>query len=881
LDKYEYNLKIDQIKSLCAEGNYSAAAEIADSISWSKVKNVNMLVRVGEVYEKVGRYEESKEILLSAYDRSPIGRMIIYRLAEVAVKMNDLTEAEAYYNEFVEIAPHDNLRYVLRYEIEKARGTDISRLIDILEEFKEKEYTEEWAFELASLYHQANQSEKCVEACDELILWFGDGPYVERALELKMLYQPLSKVQEEKYRKFRLAKEGVTTIGADEMKRAGEFVHDPVEIPQVSVNPERFNTVNLQEEIAKGMQQIIDATEKETVHDTIDNIKKIVGDNIPYLQIQKPEGQKPQETAPAQHIETDEEIDGSLNTNFQEFLGEENDGQMSFVMNEQAKLERQITGQITIEDVLEEWEKTRRAAEAALQEAEQRKLESAKARALQEAGDIMDRLNDVIPRLDAGVSPRELLEEEYLQNMESPEAAGQLVSEMNTFLDQEIERLSAENARMDEQLAQAGMDNMQELTAEMAEEIVPEEIVLPEISMEGISDEETVVPDILPETDPEGDIGDIAVSEVLVDEPLTEDTEVPEVAEDEPLREDMEAFADETPMEEPEAPSEESAEENQEQDSVSEAAEETLDHAEEKASAKRKSAAEDNGYMTSWKIKTANLPEISVPEDLGLDDEPAEETVIDHLTDEQKAIFSYFVPVKGMETQLCQTLTGTVRHLKEDRTASTGNIIIQGGQGCGKTMLATSIIKVLQKECGHPNGKIGKIDAQALNKKDIRVLLGKVSGGCLIIERAGDLSRESAVTLSLLLAQDDSGILVILEDTSKGIRKALMQDDGFAKKFSEKVNVPIFTNDELVAFARAYAKELGYEIEEMAVLALYNRISNIQRLDQATTLTEVKEIVDEAIYREAHGGLKKAISILTAARYTDDDCIVLREKDFK
>jgi hypothetical protein len=878
LDKYEYNLKIDQIKSLCAEGNYSAAAEIADSISWSKVKNVNMLVRVGEVYEKVGRYEESKEILLSAYDRSPIGRMIIYRLAEVAVKMNDLTEAEAYYNEFVEIAPHDNLRYVLRYEIEKARGTDISRLIDILEEFKEKEYTEEWAFELASLYHQANQSEKCVEACDELILWFGDGPYVERALELKMLYQPLSKVQEEKYRKFRLAKEGVTTIGADEMKRAGEFVHDPVEIPQVSVNPERFNTVNLQEEIAKGMQQIIDATEKETVHDTIDNIKKIVGDNIPYLQIQKPEGQKPQETAPAQHIETDEEIDGSLNTNFQEFLGEENDGQMSFVMNEQAKLERQITGQITIEDVLEEWEKTRRAAEAALQEAEQRKLESAKARALQEAGDIMDRLNDVIPRLDAGVSPRELLEEEYLQNMESPEAAGQLVSEMNTFLDQEIERLSAENARMDEQLAQAGMDNMQELTAEMAEEIVPEEIVLPEISMEGISDEETVVSDILPETDPEGDI---AVSEVLVDEPLTEDTEVPEVAEDEPLREDMEAFADETPMEEPEAPSEESAEENQEQDSVSEAAEEALDHAEEKASAKRKSAADDNEYMTSWKIKTANLPEISVPEDLGLDDEPAEETVIDHLTDEQKAIFSYFVPVKGMETQLCQTLTGTVRHLKEDRTASTGNIIIQGGQGCGKTMLATSIIKVLQKECGHPNGKIGKIDAQALNKKDIRVLLGKVSGGCLIIERAGDLSRESAVTLSLLLAQDDSGILVILEDTSKGIRKALMQDDGFAKKFSEKVNVPIFTNDELVAFARAYAKELGYEIEEMAVLALYNRISNIQRLDQATTLTEVKEIVDEAIYREAHGGLKKAISILTAARYTDDDCIVLREKDFK
>lgn len=814
MDKYEYNLKIDQIKSLCAEGNYSAAAEIADSISWSKVKNVNALVRVGEIYEKVGRFEESKEILLSAYDRSPIGRMIIYRLAEVAVKMSDFAAAEEYYQEFVEIAPHDNLRYVLRYEIEKGRGTDISELIHILEEFKEKEYTEEWAFELAHLYHQANQSEKCVEACDELILWFGDGPYVERALELKMLYQPLTKVQEEKYRKFRLAKEGITTIGADEMKRAGEYVHDPVEIPQISLTPEKFNTVNLQEEIAKGMQQIMEATEKTTVNDTIDNIKKIVGDNIPYLQLQKPE-----EETPENHIETDEEIDGSLKLNFQEFLGEETDGQMSLVMNEQAKLERQITGQLTIEDVLEEWEKTRRAAEAALQDAEQRRLESAKARALQEAGDIMERLNDVIPRLDAGVSPKELLEEEYLLNAETPEEAGHLVSEMNTLLDQEIERLCTENAMMDQAIAKAGMEDMQGVTAEVAEEIIPEEP---------------------------------SMQEALAEEPIVE-----EPIEEQPLPQ-------EAPAEEPEASSKVE-----------------VDEVVAKASTKRMPFAEEADIFSSWKIKTSKLPEISMPEDLALDEDTVEEKVIDHLTDEQKAIFSYFVPVKGMETQLCHALTGAVRHLKEDKTAATGNIIIQGGQGCGKTMLATSIIKVLQKECGRPSGKVGKIDAQILNKKDIQALLRKVAGGCLIIERAGDLSRESAVTLSLLLGQDDSGVLVILEDTTKGIRKVLMQDDEFAKKFTERVTVPIFTNDELVSFARAYAKELGYEIEEMAVLALYNRISNIQRLDQATTLTEVKEIVDEAINREAHGGIKKAISILTAARYTDDDCIVLREKDFK
>lgn len=200
MDKYEYKLKLDQMKSLTAEGKYEEAAEIADTINWRKIKNINALVKVGEIYEKVGRYDESKDVLLTAYDKSPIGRMIIYRLAEVAVRTKSFDEAKEYYQEFVEIAPHDNLKYVLKYEISKAQGADIGTLIGILEELKEQEYSEEWAYELAYLYHKAGMSEKCIDACDELILWFGDGPYVERALELKMLYQPLTKQQEDKYR---------------------------------------------------------------------------------------------------------------------------------------------------------------------------------------------------------------------------------------------------------------------------------------------------------------------------------------------------------------------------------------------------------------------------------------------------------------------------------------------------------------------------------------------------------------------------------------------------------------------------------------------------------------------------------------------------------
>lgn len=893
MDKYEYNLKIDQMKSLCAEGNYEAAAEIADSINWSKVKNVNALVRAGEVYEQVGKYEDSRDILLSAYDRSPIGRMIIFRLAGVAIKMEDFAAAEDYYQEFIEIAPHDNLRYVIRYEIRKAQGADPKELIQILEELKEKEYTEEWAFELAYLYHRAGESEKCIEACDELILWFGDGPYVERALELKMLYQPLNKAQEEKYRRFRLSKEGITSIGAEEMRRAGEYVHEPVEIPQVLVNPERFNTVNLQEEIAKGMQQIIDATEKETVSDTIDSIKKIVTGNIPYLQIQKEEMA---EDIGQQHIATDEEIDDSLKQNFQGLLGEDADGQISLVMSDHAMVEKQITGQLSIADVLEEWERTRRAAEIALQEAEQMKLESAKARALQEAEDIMDRLNTVIPKLDAGVSPKELLESEYLQGQtDSPSYSETFIGEApvdsqemlasqeapvyseEPLASQETPAYTEEPAASQEtsvyseesSVSQEGQVYPEEMLISQEVSVYPEESVVSQ-EAPAYADEQPCAPtlDEAPAIPPiEHEIAVEAPAEAAAtEEAIDKMTIIPSFIED--FVEAEKAVDEDVPIPQFENEGFPHIEIDPEVETIV------------KVATKRLPVEEIQEVLQEKKGRTGRLPDIEMPEDLGLDEPEVSPIVIDKLTDEEKAIFSYFVPVKGMETQLCKALTGVSRHLAEDRTACRGNLIIQGGQGCGKTVLATSFIKVLQKENGRPNGKVGKIDAATLNRKNVQELLRKVAGGCLIIERAGDISRETAVKLALLMESDSSGLVVVLEDTTKGIRKAMAQDEGFAKKFTEIIHVPIFTNDELVSFAKAYAKELGYEIDELAILALYKRISNIQRLDQATTLTEVKEIVDEAIDREAHGGIKKAISILTAARYTDDDCIILREKDF-
>lgn len=866
MDKYEYKLKLDQMKSLTAEGKYEEAAEIADTINWRKIKNINALVKVGEIYEKVGRYDESKDVLLTAYDKSPIGRMIIYRLAEVAVRTKSFDEAKEYYQEFVEIAPHDNLKYVLKYEISKAQGADIGTLIGILEELKEQEYSEEWAYELAYLYHKAGMSEKCIDACDELILWFGDGPYVERALELKMLYQPLTKQQEDKYRTFRQRHDGVVEVRPEDPLESGEIIPEPVQIKDVKMSAERFNTQNLQEELQRSMQEIMNATEKEAVNDTMDNIKKLVED-IPYLQIPSEKEEEPQEEEVYQHIETDEEIDNSLKSNFQEMLVDE-DGQMSLYMQGGRVAEPQVSGQMSIEDVLAEWEKTKRAAEAALQEAEQRKLESAKARALQEAEELLGRLADVIPMLDSGLTPKDLLDQKYLSKDGQPnDSAVSMVMNMNQFLQQEIDRLSDENAQMDEQLAAVGASPVGDY---MANAGVAAEDAAQNVVAAGV--QELMAEEELPE---------IAMPEGLDD--------IDNQWEDE----DFEELDAEVPQENAASLAEHTAEQTK-PEALAEA-DDTMEAGTSAEDVEAAILAETARQMAKESVEKEELPEIELPGDLDLGkEETAEEILpaiaepeafevpdtISKLSKELREIFTYFVPITGMEEQLCQALTGASQHLTKGATAGTGNMIIQGGSGSGKTVLATSMIKALQKETGKPNGKIGKIEASVLNQKDVAALLKKVAGGCLIIEKAGDLSRETALKLSLLLEQDTSGVLVIIEDTKHGIQKALSRDDGFAAKFSEKINIPIFTSDELVSFAKSYANELGYTIDEMGVLALYNSISNIEHADRETTLTEVKEIVDKAVAHSEKGGLKKAFSIITSRRYDEDDYIILREKDF-
>lgn len=896
MDKYEYKLKLEQLKNLVTEEEYEAAAELADTINWKKVRNVTTLCMVGDIYDKMDRYEDSREVLLMAYDHAPIGRNIVYKLANLAIKAKDVEAAEEYYNEFSEIASSDTKKYILRYKISGLKDEPLENRISILEELKEKEYTEEWAYELASLYSKADMAQKCVEACDELILWFGDGEYVEKALELKMLYQPLTKAQEEKYLSFHAkGKKHQPSQEKDEAKEENTEKTQQKQEEQAEGN--RFSTANLQEELAKSMQQIMRATRKTAVSDTMDSVKKMVED-IPYLKLDKD-----QEETPKMNEEIlNEQIDNSLKTDFEEFLAEDSDGQLSMDVPSSPLVEEQVDGQMSIAEVLAEWEKTKRAAEAAIAVAEQKKLEIAKRKALQETQELLEKLREVTPILEAGLTPKELLEKEYLEKI--PETAAEETSAQAAEAETAEETREPEGEETQEVQEPEGeeIQEVQESEAEELQETEPEEIEdretgepekteaqeEPVQNAEG-SGEEAKEPETVPEEETEEQILDDAHKELLeeieriakasagIDKILSGEAGIETAQDDE--------FTD--VVKDGETP-----EEGGQTDQTSEKTDASQESEKEKEAEGEKKAETDlhKTIEQATKVMQENsnveisqqMPDsVSLPDDLMaemIEPEPIQEEF--KLTKEQRELFSYFLPVPGMEEQICQVMVGAMARA-QTITSLSGNIVIQGPEGSGKTVLATSLIKAIQLSCGDEDRKIGKISAKALNKKDFAALVPKLEGGYLIIEKAGNLLPETVDHMAQVMQGNTQGLVVVLEDTKSGIKKVMDGNYSFAKLFTEKINIPIFTIDELVDFAKSYAEEMECTIDEMGVLALYNRISNIQKLERATTLTEVREIVDEAIERAEKGGIKKAFGVLFSKKYNENDYLILREKDFE
>ncbi len=928
----DYREEIKNATELVGLGKKDEALDVLDNLNWRKIHNISAIVQASQLYESMGKIEDAKDLLMMAHERSPIGRVVLYNLCLLCARSGDLDEAKEYYNDFVDIAPHDFQKYVLKYYISEKRGADEYTLIGILEELKNNELIDEWAYQLAFLYHKTNQVDKCIELCDEIALYYGDGVFVEKALELKMLYQPLSNEQKNQYRNI-----SGNVLMHDEEEKAKAPIRR--EIPEPKANPHKFDTVNLQAEIKKNIDEIMQATEAGEVSETMENIQDLVGE-LPYL------------TESLSDIKgATEEKEKSLMDHYKHFLAEEYDGQISLALPTESVVDEQIAGQMSIEDVLQNWEKTSRAAQAALEESAQERLEKSKEQAIAKANQIIDRLEKAKPLLDAGVDPQFLMKDEILASNETEEP----VTEEPVVEESVPEEPVAEEPIAEETVVEEPVSEEWKKDATFPIPKIDEDgnedgvgIELPIINHDGKPETEVKahdksgVSDWVPPVVSADELG-AASEEVYQDatqimtnvnnmlqaelDKLASGADVAEeavetgidvmkaAAEVKAAEEKVKEKAVEVPANflKPGAEEEltklhlsEDDEEPEERADVFEEFEvkdgddesilaQTLIDKNQAKVAEKKSVKEAKERMNeSQAEKNENLHNTVVLEPLdehladevnadevvsNVDEEVLQNQIEDEmpmqaLTEDERDLFSYFLPIPNMEKTIISVLTGARERLLKEGASSTGNIIISGGRGSGKTTLAKALILTLQNEIDKPGKNIGKIDAEKLNGKDLQELYSRVKGGCLVIEQAGDLLLDTEVSLSLLMDNDTEGTLVILEDNRAGIDRALQTYAQFAKKFTEKIEIPVFTIDELVTFGIKYADDAGYHVDEMGRLAMYDRISKAQRTDRPLYLKDVIDIMDDAIDKSNSKGFFKR------KRVDEDGRPVLVEKDF-
>lgn len=789
MDKYEFQIKTEQLGKLVKKEDYKTAAKIADSIDWRKVRNVGLLLQVAEAYDKTERYEDCYEILNIAYDSAPIGRMIIYKMVQTAMKMKDFDEAVELYKEFVKVAPHDLGRYVLKYEIYKGRGSSIEDQIAILEEYKSREYQEEWAYELAELYYKAGMHSKCVEECDDLILWFSEGEFVVKAMELKMRIQPLTASQEEKYRHL------VKGTAAEE------------EIQVRPVNMDQFNTTNLQAALAEGLQDLIrKEKEQEAAVEQEESAKPEAAQAFTKGTEQV---QKPVESWGKTPVDTER---------LPRFIGQDESGQLTFDMEENV-LERQITGQLSIEDILSDWEVKKRETEAAIAQAairdEERRKEREHLRATGQLPDLKIEVKTTVP-------------EEIQRLIEEIEGRYPVRVELEPIEKKTPEKKTADAARR----AEEGKPQAAAGTAPAGE---PQEIL--KILEDGVGEPQEIL-DIL---------------------------EAPANTAQSSVKKTEGAVLKKEPQEILKALEEEQAEsagsvKNEEKEKNETRAKEKESETEKEAEAQGKAASP----MLEKLEKSLEETISTLP--------PGQ------LSEEQKKLFAYFTSVRGMNRQLAELLEED-RMRKEFRKDSlVGNIVVTGERGNGKSTLAADIVKALQKQRRVKGAKMAKVPAESLNGKDVSELITKLGGGALLIERAGSMKTQTAVRLSHAMTRNTGGLLVILEDDKEEIQKLFTRCESLGAKFTRTIEIPVFTNKELVAFGEFYAGEKDCVLDEMAVLALYNRIGNNQTSDHLVNVAEVKDMVDEAIEKR---GKKGMFGRTKKSRLDEFGHLILLEKDFE
>ena len=1016
MDKYDYKVKTEQMLELMEDGAYRQAAEIADLIDWKRVRNTGMLANVSEIYEKNKEYQKAYEVLNLAYRRAEGSRKIISRLCTLAVKTGNVDEAIDYYDDFVQIAPKDPNQYILRYQILRAQRAPVEQQIEALEEYKKSEYIEEWAYELAKLYQEAGMTAECLEECDDLILWFSEGQYVYKAMELKMQYKPLTPSQQEKYdrRYEKLSEEteempdilayaeakggeadsadvedAVEADGKDDIGDAAEDKESPDEEAALSeesasgeasdssenidaAEPKKKkigDTMPLGEALKKLLhpeKQVMPEEEEEPeLDDLADEIGEIESVADIDIVAQIAEEKKKAVTAAGGMTEiTPDEIDVEETQEIsleeaEELLPEDEED----IIDEEAEIiedveaedgisedesakdfsknDDQITGQMSLEDILSGWE----GAPDRDMEPESEKIEDLLAG--DEAEDSEELYDEDAEALEDDVfdADAEDLEDDVVE------------AEAEDLEDEAIEDQAAADTDNSSSEGEVTGDTME--TKKTTAPILPPDIQRMIDEIEGVIPPEEEKPE-KPEKrtlerkkeEPHENMGKVAESLRIDNDDFEEeeyfgDDELPEeeffdegeafeeeeeyLDEGEEFEEEEEYLGEGEEFEEEEeylGEGEEFEEEDEylgegedfEEDILESEAEEFDDevpdiaeefrinpeHADQEDD--REIPDDDDDGMdilsattplsrkeTAKMIatgKTAPLPLDEISDALSMSDTG----FIVHgrydlemqsgigtragLTEEQKKLFSYFVPVRGMSEQLVDVLEQDKNCTNRNGTSKSGNLLIIGNKGNGKTVLAVDVVKAIQKQREIKQGKVAIVTGDSLNKKKISDIFDKLYGGALIIEKAGKMNEKTVARLNKAMEKDTGELLIVLEEQRKPLDRLLSSNREFRRKFTSRLEIPIFINDELVTFGQTYAQENGYRIDEMGILALYSKIDSLQREDHAVTVAEVKGLMDEAIQHSQKASAKKLMKRVFGKNTDEADRIILSEKDF-
>lgn len=907
MDKYEYKVRAEEIKSLIADGEYAEAAKIADTIDWRRVRSVMMLCTISDLYKINRRYEDSRDILLLAYEKGGGRRPIVYSLCELSIKLEEYVQAIEYYKEFVQLAPKDSGRYILQYKLYEAQEVSLEERIAVLEELKKKDYREKWAYELAYLYHRVGLESKCVEECDEMFLWFSDGRYVLKALELKKLHQPLTEEQEAKYEQMKhtggIIEADIVTEGKaiqeeagqaaaeeeedDEFSREQNVLTDPTqelpgksldEIEVKTVDVSQYNTINLQKELAESMKEFLgvsshaeereNAVQKETqdVEEEAEaaeaadmaeaaDIHEVTASEMPAEELPAASGPETpaavkQDTDEMQLISedmlTDSDSEAADPVSEEVFFGNTSEVKVEDVISELVEKDAQTSRNIAA--MQESVSKVADRAES-LQKDRERLPEASPNPAISNTGVIRtfhkpSGFDDILSQEYDGQISLAIPEEEQIEK----QITGQL----------SIDDVMAEWEKMKK-------DNEQKMLQEIKERVHKQTDSL-------FSDfDEATKTGLLEE-----------LEKAMVDAAVRESKKRAEAERPKVVKvSDIDAKEEEKAEEQPEEQTEKQLEEQPEEQT------EVIEDAE--------IIEEETGEADT--SLDEEIPAEEVPEKEIAEEEAAEEKIEEEKTEEEKtkeegtAEAGNSYTAREMSRSEREQFAPFIHHKKTRKqivevidnislASYTGNVVITGEEGTGTTALAKLLVKEVQLSDNNFSGKVAKISGGNMNKKEVGATLDRLLGGALIIEGAASMKKNTVESLIRELNQEGKGLIIILEDKKEAIEKFLTKYPALATIFNLRVDVEALDDQTLVKYARKYALEQEYAIDELGVLALHTRIADMQTSDHEVTLSEIEEIVDEAIYYADKKTPKHFFDVLFGKRYDDEDMVVLREKDF-